>query len=253
MKSITVRNVTIGQGRPKICVPIVNKERVSILTEAMTFRGQPIDLAEWRADWYENVNDIPKVLETAMMLRDVLGEIPLLFTCRTKKEGGAAAITPEDYMALNTAVAESGLADMIDVEMYAGDDVVAPLIEIAHKNNVKVVGSNHDFHKTPEKAEIVKRLRRMQELGADLPKIAVMPLTRSDVLTLLEATVEMERYADRPIITMSMDKFGVVSRISGEVFGSAVTFGAATKASAPGQLQVQELAQILDVIHSSQG
>ena len=254
MKSITVRNVLIGQGRPKICVPIVNKERVSILAEAMTFRIQPIDLVEWRADWYKDVKDIPSVLETAKMLRDVLGEIPLLFTFRTKKEGGASAIEPEDYAALNIAVAESGFVDLIDIEMFSGEEkMVTELIETAHRNHVKVIGSNHDFHKTPEKEEIVKRLRHMQELGADIPKIAVMPLTRSDVLKLLEATVEMERYADRPIITMSMDRCGVVSRISGEIFGSAVTFGAATKASAPGQLQVQELAQILDVIHRSQG
>ena len=35
--------------------------------------------------------------------------------------------------------------------------------------------SNHDFHKTPAKDEIIYRLRRMQELGADIPKIALMP------------------------------------------------------------------------------
>ncbi len=253
MKSVTVRNVTIGQGRPKICVPIVNKERVSILAEAMTFRNQPIDLVEWRVDWYQASRDIPSVLETAKMLRDVLHDIPILFTYRTKREGGAAAITMEDYVALNTAAAESGLVDLIDVELNTGDEIIVPLIETIHKQNVKVIVSNHDFHKTPKKDEIVKRLRRMQDLGADIPKIALMPLTRSDVLSLLEATVEMERYADRPIITMSMDKLGVVSRISGEIFGSAVTFGAATRASAPGQLQVQDLAQILDVIHKSQG
>ncbi len=252
MKSVTVRNVTIGQGRPKICVPIVNKERVSILAEAMMFRDMPIDVVEWRADWYEDVHDIEKVLGTAKMLRDVLGEIPLLFTFRTKKEGGAAEIEKEEYVSLNMEVSESGLVDLIDVEMFTGDDLVVQVVEAAHKNHVKVIGSNHDFHKTPGKDEIVKRLRRMQELGADIPKIAVMPLTKADVLTLLEATAEMELYADRPIITMSMADIGVVSRISGEIFGSAMTFGAATKASAPGQLQAQDLAQILDVIHRSQ-
>lgn len=93
--------------------------------------------------------------------------------------------------------------------------------------------SNHDFHKTPAAEEIVQRLRKMQELGADIPKIALMPQNKADVLTLLSATLEMqERYADRPIITMSMAKTGVISRLSGEVFGSAATFGAVKKASA---------------------
>lgn len=252
MKSVTVRNVIIGKGRPKICVPIVNKERVSILAEAMTFRDMSIDVVEWRADWYDNVKKIDKVLETIKMLRDVLEDIPILFTYRTPKEGGASPIIAQEYEALNLAVAESGLVDLIDIEMFTGDEMVTRIIDAAHKNNVKVIGSNHDFHKTPEKEEIIKRLRKIQELGADIPKIAVMPLTKADVLTLLEATVEMEQYADRPIITMSMGGMGVVSRISGEIFGSAMTFGAATKASAPGQLNVKELYSILKVVHKSQ-
>ena len=66
------------------------------------------------------------------------------------------------------------------------------------------------------------------------------------------ATLEMsEKYADRPIITMSMAGTGVVSRLTGETFGSALTFGAASKASAPGQIGVNELKQVLDIIHSS--
>ena len=92
----------------------------------------------------------------------------------------------------------------------------------------------------------------MQELDVDLPKIAVMPKKKEDVLTLLAATEEMNRkYADRPIITMSMAGDGVISRLCGEVFGSALTFGAAGQASAPGQIGVKELRQILTILHES--
>ena len=90
----------------------------------------------------------------------------------------------------------------------------------------------------------------MQELGADLPKIAVMPQCRKDVLTLLRATLEMaQEYADRPIITMSMAKNGVISRLCGEVFGSALTFGAAGRISAPGQIEVEKLRGVLEIFH----
>ena len=92
----------------------------------------------------------------------------------------------------------------------------------------------------------------MQKLGADIPKIAVMPQSKEDVLTLLAATEEMNRkHADRPIITMSMAGTGVISRLCGEVFGSALTFGAARKASAPGQMGVEDLAQVLSLLHKS--
>ena len=98
----------------------------------------------------------------------------------------------------------------------------------------------------------MRRLCMMQDYGADIPKMAVMPRNKQDVLTLLSATLEMsEQFADRPIITMSMAGTGVVSRLTGETFGSALTFGAATKASAPGQINVNELERVLDIIHKS--
>ena len=86
------------------------------------------------------------------------------------------------------------------------------------------------------------------KLGADIPKIAVMPQSKKDVLTLLAATEEMaSEHADRPIITISMGKDGMISRLCGEVFGSALTFGTAGKASAPGQINVDELRQVLEM------
>ena len=147
---------------------------------------------------------------------------------------------------------QSGYADLIDVEVITGDEIVKQIIESAHAAGVKVVASNHDFFKTPDKDEIVSRLRKMQDLGADIPKIAVMPQNRKDVLTLLAATEEMSgTYADRPIITMSMAGTGVISRLCGEVFGSALTFGAAKKASAPGQMGVNDLSTVLGLLHNA--
>jgi 3-dehydroquinate dehydratase-1 len=252
MNPVIVRNVAIGEGRPKICVPIVGKTTEEIISEAATFSSIPVDVVEWRVDWFDDVFETEKVIETAKALRETLGETPILFTFRTSKEGGEKAISDEDYVALNKAICESGYVDLIDVEAFTGDKIVTKMIENAHTCGVKVVGSNHDFHKTPEKDEIIRRLCKMQDLGADIPKIALMPESKQDVLTLLSATLEMsENHADRPIITMSMAGTGVISRLAGESFGSALTFGAASKASAPGQVGVNELKQVLDIIHAS--
>ena len=252
MNTVQIRNITIGEGRPKICVPIVGRTAEDIFAQAKNILDLPVDLVEWRVDWYEDVFTIDKVQKTAAGLRDILGDIPLLFTFRTSKEGGEKEISAEDYAALNIMAVQSGYVDLVDVEIFTGDEIVRKIIEKAHESGVKVIASNHDFSQTPEKDEIVRRLRFMQESGADIPKIAVMPTCKQDVLTLLSATLEMtEKYADRPIITMSMAATGVVSRLTGETFGSAVTFGAASKASAPGQIGVQELKQVLDVIHKS--
>ncbi len=252
MNPVVVRNIKIGEGIPKICVPIVGVTKEDIIKEAKTFDAIPVDVVEWRVDWFEHVFEIEKVKETLAELREALKDIPILFTFRTSKEGGEKAIEPEAYAKLNIAAAESGYVDLVDVEAFTGDEVVKEIIEAVHQHGVKVVASNHDFDKTPEKDDIVGRLCKMQELGADIPKIAVMPQSKEDVLTLLAATEEMNRkHADRPIITMSMAGTGVISRLCGEVFGSALTFGAAKKASAPGQMGVEDLAQALSLLHKS--
>lgn len=250
MNTVKVRNLEIGTGAPKIIVPIVGVTKEEILAEAKTFDTLPIHVVEWRVDWFEHVFEFDKVEDVLKELRTVLGNIPLLLTFRTKKEGGEKAIDTKDYKELNLRAAKTGYVDFIDVEIFTGDDVVREIIDGAHAAGVRVIASNHDFFKTPAKSDIIYRLRKMQDMGVDIPKIAVMPQSKRDVLTLLCATEEMVTdYADRPIITMSMAGTGVISRLCGEVFGSSMTFGAAKKASAPGQMGVNDLNTVLDLLH----
>lgn len=252
MNTVKVRDIEIGAGAPKIIVPIVGKTKEEIITEAKTFDSIPVDVVEWRVDWFEGVFDFAQVKDVLTDLREVLGNTPILMTFRTSKEGGEKAIDDKAYTELNLNAAKSGLVDLIDVEIFTGDDVVKEIIDGAHAAGVKVVASNHDFYKTPAKSDIIYRLRKMQDMGADIPKIAVMPQNKRDVLTLLAATEEMVTdYADRPIITMSMAGTGVISRLCGEVFGSSMTFGAAGKASAPGQMGVNDLNTILGLLHNA--
>ena len=221
MNTVKIRDIEIGAGTPKIIVPIVGVTKEDIIEEAKTFDSIPLDVVEWRADWFEGVFDFAKVEDVLKDLREVLGNIPLLMTFRTSKEGGEKSIEPEAYAELNIKAAQTGYVDLVDVEIFTGDD-------------------------------IIYRLRKMQDMNADIPKIAVMPQNKKDVLTLLSATEEMTtNYADRPIITMSMAGTGVISRLCGEVFGSSMTFGAAKKASAPGQMGVNDLNTVLGLLHNA--
>lgn len=252
MNTVKVRNIVIGEGMPKICVPIVGVTKEAILEEARAITKLPADVVEWRIDWFEGVFDWAQMEDVLKALRETLDEMPILMTFRTSKEGGEKAIDDETYAEINIKAAKTGLIDLVDVEVFTGDEIVKKIIEGAHEAGVKVVASNHDFDKTPDKEDIVGRLCKMQELGADIPKIAVMPQSKKDVLTLLAATEEMAtEHADRPIITMSMAGIGVVSRLAGEAFGSALTFGAAAKASAPGQMEVNDLKKVLELIHGA--
>ena len=252
IKTLKVRNLVIGEGKPKVIVPIVGKTETAILAKADEIDYDTIDAIEWRVDFYDDVFNIDKVKMTAEKLRAKIGEKPLIFTFRTGNEGGEKAISMSEYIALNTAIAKSGFVDIIDVEIFSGDEIVRTIIDNVHDAGKFVIASNHDFQKTPPESELISRMQKMQDMGADLPKIAMMPTSKEDVLTLLSATLKMHTlYADRPIITMSMSGKGVISRLSGEVFGSAMTFGAVGQVSAPGQIPVENLNSVLEIISKS--
>ncbi len=247
MEPVIIRNVKIGEGRPKICAPIVGRDEASILEEARAICGLPVDVAEWRADGYRHISHIEKTIDTARRLRETLkSTVPLLFTVRTARDGGEREFCLEDYCALNRGLLASGSVDLVDVELSAGEQTVKELIRTAHDYGVKVLVSSHDFGKTPPREELVRTMIRMQELGADMAKVAVMPRSREDVLTLLSATLEMyEHHARIPLVTMSMSHTGLISRLTGQLLGSAMTFGAAARTSAPGQIGVEELNRVL--------
>ena len=248
--TVNIRNCILGEGRPKICIPIVGRTKEEILLQAEHVKKSVPDIVEWRMDFLNEIQDRQVCREAVKSIREVLEELPFLCTFRTKAEGGEQEISPQVYRDIYETVMDTGYADAIDVEFFLEKEITEQLIQKAHKCNLAVVGSNHDFDRTPEKEELVLRLCGMQKMGMDVAKIAVMPQTEKDVLILLEATLEMKQlHPETPVITMSMGKLGVISRIAGELFGSALTFGTAGSSSAPGQIPAEELKTILEVLH----
>lgn len=265
---IKIKNIEIGIGRPKICVPVVEHEQDQILEQAGLAKESGAELVEWRADFFDQVQKTECVLDVLSELREILGDIPLLFTFRTAKEGGEKNILWEQYEVLLKIVADSGFVEMIDLEIFRGYDErlhqkkewkvtdacnrrMLDLIEELKKKTI-LIGSYHDFEKTPSNEEMLRRLLFMDRMGADIPKMAVMPNEREDVIRLMESTCLAERLImEKPLITMSMGALGAVSRVSGESFGSAVTFGCLGKESAPGQIEVGKLRAVLDTLHAA--
>lgn len=252
MKIVDVRGLRIGEGIPKICVPMTGTTVEELKGEAAGLCEAGADLAEWRMDWFSEWKKEEILGQALEEIRRSLGEIPLLVTFRTEKEGGNAFIDPDGYRKLYGLVLQSGCADMIDLELFFERTVVTELLKTAKGLGVKTVLSSHDFQKTPEDSELRSRLFVMEALGADVAKIAVMPRSPQDVARLLLVTAEGSQKLSCPVITMSMGGRGVISRLAGESFGSAVTFGTVGRASAPGQISLKPMKEVLTIIHSAQ-
>ena len=246
---VTVRNLTIGEGMPKICVPIVATTEAEIIAKAEEIMEYSVDMIEWRADYFEDAYNLSAVASVLSGIRKVIGDMPLLFTFRSESEGGCKSICSKDYFALNLAVAMYGEVDIIDLEIYHDLERAKNVIAMLHEAGIKVIASHHDFDKTPPRSEIMNKLSKMKELDADILKIAVTPNEIGDVARLLKITGRTSINYEKPLITMAMGKMGTVTRIAGEFFGSDVTFGTVGESSAPGQLHVEDLKLILETLH----
>lgn len=241
MATVQLRHVTLGSGRPKIAVPITGRTLAEILAAVKPIVAAQPDVVEWRIDYFEHVTDAAKLQAAGQQLRQALGNLALLTTFRTAGEGGELPLSDPDYFSICEHVLAGNFTDALDIERYHDEAAVKALVAEAHQQNVVVIMSNHDFDQTPAAADIVARLTSMVTLGADVAKMAVMPRSVSDVLTLLTATNTAHETLNQPVITMSMGDLGKVSRMAGEVFGSSLSFATVGAASAPGQIALDRL------------
>ena len=250
MKCVKVDRVTIGEGRPKIIVPITGRTAEEILLEAHQARKSPCDIVEWRIDLFEAVKIDGAVANLPHQIRDMVQK-PLLITFRSVLEGGALELPVEEYYILYRNIILNGSVDLIDLELSMPEYIVLGLKNIAYLNNVKVIMSYHNFTETPTKHILLQTLREMQEKGANIAKIAVMPQSANDVLMLLATTHKASQELEIPLLTIAMGELGKISRFTGELFGSAATFASLENTSAPGQLPLRTMRDLQDLLRLS--
>lgn len=233
----------------KTIVPITAKTKEQALAQAQVIANTAdADLAEFRIDLLSFASDTKQVIALGHELKKILGNKPMIATIRTKNEGGQLEISDADYGKSYQAYLKNPFMDWLDVEMFRDQKVVSEIVQKAHQKKVLVVMSNHDFQKTPSQDEIEKRLLKQDQMGADILKIAVMPKSKQDVFTLMNATLKVSQQTTKPLLTMSMGQLGTISRVATANMGGSYSFGMIGEASAPGQIDVTKLKQILKTV-----
>ncbi len=238
---VKARGVTIGGADPLVCLPLLAATVDELPGRAAELVALGPDILEWRVDAMEGI-DVGQVVALLRRLRQVIGELPLLFTCRMAAEGGRCSRASGERLALILAALDSGEIDLVDVELCNGPQFINPVTAKARAAACPLILSHHDFHATPPADGILATFCAAEAAGADIAKVAVMPRSSGDVLSLLTACDRARQGAvGIPLIAISMGSLGVVSRVAGPLFGSDITFAAGAEASAPGQLPIGEL------------
>lgn len=250
-KVCKVKEVVIGEGIPKICIPVISDNHQSIIADLIRLKDLDIDLVELRIDYFKDLLNDQSLNELFKMILSLEMKQALILTYRSDKEGGLGQLNHEEYINLYKLALKSGAFDIYDVELSSGTNAIITLNNMIHDANRKVIMSNHDFTRTPSLDTMLEKIKQMDSLEADIIKLAVMPEDYKDVLLVLEMTLRAKEIYDKPIVTMSMSKLGTATRFLGEQFGSAITFGKDRDASASGQIDVRSLKTMLKIIHEN--
>ncbi|GAA3020584.1 type I 3-dehydroquinate dehydratase [Tetragenococcus solitarius] len=248
---LEIKNVKIGDGQPKMCVPITGKTTEEIAEQANRAKQSIAEIVEWRADLFSESQEIDDMMETLEMIAGILPEKILLFTFRSVEEGGNWPVSLKMYHDLCLAAASTQMIDLIDIEFGKVEFLGRKFVQDLKIQGVKIIMSSHDYDQTPEDATMIYRIGVMNQFGADIGKIAAMPHSLEDVLRMMNIVSKSRAFNQLPIATISMGDLGKVSRITGEITGSVLTFGSLEDAqtSAPGQIPIEELQFILETLH----
>jgi 3-dehydroquinate dehydratase I len=243
----------IGEGTQHlICTPLTGRTREVILTELATVLAKQPDIIEWRADFFQGIADSGQVVATAAKIKEFAKELPVIFTIRSASEGGEPiALTSRQAIELAGAVCKHTAIEYVDCELSNKPEDIVYLRQVAHQNNTKIIASFHNFDHTPQRELLQQKFTEAESYGLDVAKVAVMPKTLEDVLTLLSATLEAKARLKIPLIAMSMGGCGAVTRMIGGLFGSSLTFAVGQSGSAPGQMPIEELRTVLAIVHKS--
>ena len=238
--------------RCAICVPIVGPTVKDILSQVQEAVQTKVDLIELRPDmWMKNTDlhedeYLPTIVTFVEEVHSRFADIPILFTWRTLGEGGDTPLRSDNYIKVLQAIVDQDLVQAIDVELFAYTEEMGSVMKQAHQQGIQTVMSYHNFQSTPDIETLHVYAERMVSVGAQVIKFALMPTTNDDVLSVLQFTKELtERYPQLPRITMSMGQLGQMTRTCGNVFGNCLTFGTLGQASAPGQVEVAVLKELV--------
>ena len=204
-------------------------------------RYDDADIIEWRADF------LPKesILNVAPAIFEKFAGRELLFTLRSRGEGGEIELSDDEYVALIKEVANFYSPDYGDCEYYSHKDKFEEMLEFPN-----LVLSYHNFEETPE--NMMEILSELTSLAPKVVKVSVMAHNEQDVLDLMNYTRGFKILnPEQEYVTISMGKVGKISRLAADLTGSSWSFASVEQPSAPGQVSLANMKVVREILNEN--
>ncbi|VDY71012.1 3-dehydroquinate dehydratase [Streptococcus sanguinis] len=204
-------------------------------------RYEDADIIEWRADFLAKDD----ILNVAPAIFEKFAGRELIFTLRTRQEGGEIELSDDEYVALIKEVAGFYQPDYIDFEYFSHKEKFEEMLDFPN-----LVLSYHNFEETPE--NMMEILSELTSLTPKVVKVSVMARNEQDVLDLMNYTRGFKTLnPEQDFVTISMGKIGKISRIAADLTGSSWSFASQEMASAPGQISLSNMKRIQEILNEN--
>jgi len=227
----------------KLAVPIAVPDLKQARRQIKAAVAAGAEMLELRTDYLENLSvDLVKGL-IAEAKKATSGELPLIVTCRDKRQGGAREYPPR----LRTDVLSSALkggAEFIDFEyenFLSVENQEKIELALSQSPKARLILSVHNFE---TKFDNIGKLRR-HILTLYPAAIVKLVYTANHINDCFEA-FDLLRQTSGERIIFCMGEAGLVSRIIAKKLNSFVTYASVDdkSATAPGQLTTEQLKKL---------
>jgi len=220
----------------RVCVSLQPQSMEDLRDLLSRVKEHSPKLIEIRLDHLRTIS-LEKIKET--LLTDLE---QCILTCRPMREGGYYEGDERERLHFLEGVIKLR-PGYVDIEVVALREH-RYLADEARKNNVKIIASCHDFKGTPELQQLENLSREALEYG-DLAKVVSMAVGFNDNAVVLSL---YKIFREGRLIAFCMGEAGVPSRVLCTWLGAPFTYASLDKATAPGQLSIEELRRFYDVV-----
>lgn len=229
-----VREIEIPSGRSAfVCLTF---DDLTEQTENLTPICYGCEAVEVRVDHLANYS-ADFVSKQLSILRKATDSIPIIFTVRTKKQGGN--FPDEEFKTLRELydIALKNGVEFLDLELTLPTDIQYEVIN--KRGNTKIIGSHHDFQGlySWDDAEWENRFNQALTLDVDVVKFVGTAVNFEDNLRLEHFR---DTHKNKPLIAVNMTSKGSISRVLNNVL-TPVTSDLLPNSAAPGQLTVAQI------------